>query len=74
MAEFTGSYEDNGYWGICGADGVLYTGTWHTRKEAIDAHVMALFGTLEDRGKSWEKCRAKGDRATKLRIIYEWKV
>ncbi len=69
----TRSYEDNGYWGICGELG-LYTGTWHTRKEAIDAHVLALFGTLDNRPKNWEACRTKGDRATKLRIIYEWKI
>lgn len=47
-------------WAIIGAHG-LYTGWWQRRHEAIDAHCEAL-------GKSWDYCKAKGDRVVKIKI------
>jgi hypothetical protein len=49
--------ETNG-WAIKGIFG-FYTGWWQTRKEAIRSHCRVL-------EKSWEYCRAKGDRAVKI--------
>ena len=65
----TRNYEDNSFWGICGRLS-LYEGTYLSRKAAIDDHILALYGTLNNRDKNWEECRANGDRAVKLRITY----
>lgn len=49
-------------WVIVGVHG-LYTGQWHTRREAIWNH-------CKDTGKGWIECRINGDRAIKARISY----
>lgn len=48
------------FWVIVGELG-FYTGTYFTRREAIDAHCKAL-------GKTWDYCRKKGDRAVKAKL------
>lgn len=67
---------ENG-WAICSGDG-LYVGWQMSRAEAIAEHVSALYGTA-GRGLSglcheqvvaWKKCKKRGDRAVKIKIIY----
>lgn len=53
--------EFNRGWAIVGNCGI-YIGWWLTRREAIKQHTTDL-------GKSWSKCRSKGDRAVKIQII-----
>ena len=53
-------------WAIVGVHG-LYTGWEFTRKDMIEQHVSAL-------GKTWSKCRSKGDRCIKVRICDGWYV
>ena len=40
----------------------LYTGTWRTRREAIEFHVGA-------KGKSWADCHRDGDFTLRVRVI-----
>lgn len=62
-------------WAIHGEIG-LYCGQHLTRKDAISEHVEARYGVSRSfrRGlnttqlEMWHKCRAKGDRAVKVRI------
>ncbi len=39
----------------------IYVGVWHSRKEAVDAHIEAL-------GKDWKYCLKKGDRAIRVKV------
>jgi hypothetical protein len=39
----------------------LYVGWWMTRHAAIEQHSL-------DKGVNWETCRARGDRAVKVKI------
>jgi hypothetical protein len=64
-------------WAIVGEVG-LYCGQHLTRKEAISEHVQMRYGVDRftfGQGLSttqlemWHKCRAKGDRCVKVRII-----
>lgn len=48
-------------WVIYGTHG-FYTGTSHTRKEAIKEHISAL-------GVSWDYCKRRGDKAVKCIVI-----
>lgn len=56
-------------WAIAGRYG-LYTGWWFTRREAIDAHVRALYGGTESSSEAWKKCRGCGDRAVRVTITW----
>lgn len=56
-------------WAIRGAsrssgEPYLYYGTFSTRTAAIRAHTEAL-------GKTWRECRAKGDRAVRVKVEFE---
>jgi hypothetical protein len=48
-------------WAIVYRDHGLYIGTWFTRKDAIYEHCKA-------KGKTWEQCKASGDRVVKVKI------
>lgn len=71
---FTKTETTQEFWGICGLGWGLYKGTHRTRKQAIDAHIIAEYGDLKDRSARWKECREMGDRATRLTITYEWKL
>ena len=58
------------FWMIVGKYS-LYTGCWFTRREAIDAHVRALYGDPDSYSKAWKKCCARGDRAVRVTITWE---
>lgn len=51
------------FWAIVGKHG-LYTGTWHTRSEAIAGHTREL-------NQSWKYSRSRGDRAIKITVVYQ---
>jgi len=55
--------EERKGWAIVGVHG-LYTGWWFTRHQAIIHH-------CNDLGISWTYARKKGDRAIKVKIIYD---
>lgn len=57
-------------WAIYGECG-LYTGQHQTRKEAVSEHLEMLYGKLmpgTEEIEAWKECRARGDRAVKVRI------
>ena len=68
-------------WAIAGQCG-LYVGQRQTRQDAIAEHVSQLYGVSpyvawkrggldESQREAWERCKAKGDRAVKVRIIIQ---
>jgi len=65
-------------WAIVG-DAGLYVGQCLTRNDAIAEHVQARYGISQwsnrvlsqTQRECWEKCRAKGDRAVKVKITLQ---
>lgn len=58
----------------------LYSGSWLTRHDAITEHCAALDDvaagnryklTPENRKRTWQQCRRRGDRAVKAQITWD---
>jgi hypothetical protein len=65
------AYEEE-RWAIVGKNG-MYTGAELTRRDAISRHVEALYlvPRMISREGAWAECKKRGDKAIKVRILYE---
>lgn len=65
------------FWAIAGgppARPFLFTGTYFTRRDAINDHIAALWGTglsKEKVRRYWRRRRRLGDRAIRVTVIGE---